>query len=170
MIDIPWLQLSGAIAGGVVGGFSGWVANSFQERQVRRRMKRNIACALIGEISALSEHIEANYLAMLADLQTRVERQMTPYHHFRGDRDYMAVFRTLGSNVGYLPTPLPREVVSWYTSLAAGLERAHALHDLAAQGKPELMAYAIQLAQIQQAAFTDLVANAKPLLGRLDRL
>lgn len=32
MIDLPCTQLSGAVAGGLVGGFSGFVANSFQER------------------------------------------------------------------------------------------------------------------------------------------
>ncbi len=37
MIDPPWTQLSGAVAGRLVGGFSGFFANSFQERQQFRR-------------------------------------------------------------------------------------------------------------------------------------
>jgi hypothetical protein len=37
MIDLPWTQLSGAVAGGLVGRFSGFVANSFQERGQFRR-------------------------------------------------------------------------------------------------------------------------------------
>ena len=171
MNDIPWLQISGAIAGGAVGGFCGFVANIFQERRVRRRSRRNIACALIGELSALSEHIEANYLTMLrSDLELKSDQRMFPYHQFRGERDYMPIFRSLGSNVGYLPTPLPRDLVSWYTSLAAGLERAHALHELAMRGGQEALVYAIDLAKLQQAAFTELVATAKSLLARLDDL
>ena len=63
MIDPPWTQLSGAVAGRLVGGFSGFFANSFQERQQFRRTRRNVACALVGEIDALRQHIENNYLA-----------------------------------------------------------------------------------------------------------
>jgi len=171
MFDLPWLQLSGAIAGGIVGGFAGFVANNLQDLQVRRRMKRNIACALIGEIGALAQHIEDNYLTMLrSDLQPRTDRRNSPYRQFRGDRDYMPIFRSLGSNVGYLPTPLPRDLVFWYTSLATGLERAHELYELAMQKSPEQMGYAIELAQIQHAAFTELVTASKPLLERLGRL
>jgi hypothetical protein len=142
-----------------------------QDLQIRRRMKRNIACALIGEIGALAQHIEDDYLTMLrTDLQPRTDRRNSRYRHFRGDRDYMPVFRSLGSNVGYLPTPLPRDLVSWYTRLAAGLERAHELYELAMQKDPEQMGYAIELAQIQHAAFTELVTASKPLLERLSGL
>jgi hypothetical protein len=90
MIDLPWTQLSGAI----VGGFSGFVANNFQERQHPRRARRNTACALVGEIDALQQHIEENYLAKLrADLPSVVPNKQSMYHASRGERDYMPVFR-----------------------------------------------------------------------------
>jgi len=93
MIDLPWTQLSGAVAGGLVGGFSGFVANSFQERQQFRRTRQNVACALVGEIDALRQHIEENYLAKLrADLQSLgPNKRQYPYYAFRGERDYELV-------------------------------------------------------------------------------
>jgi hypothetical protein len=126
MMDLPWTQISGAIAGGLVGGFSGFIANNIQERQQFWRTRRNVACALLGEIEGLGAHIEEHYLAKLrADLQHLAPNNRTfPYHAFRGERDYMPVFRALGSNIGLLPSPLPRDLVRWYTRLAVCLERA----------------------------------------------
>ncbi|WP_044559942.1 hypothetical protein [Azospirillum sp. B4] len=170
-MQVPWLQISGAVAGGVVGGFSGFIANTFHDHRMRRRAKRNIACALIGEIGALSQHIEENYLSMLrADLASCGEAPAIVHHAFRGDRDYMPVFRALGSTVGYLPTPLPRDLVYWYTSLAAGLERARALHELSGQRDPDAVAFAVRLAKLQDAAFIDLLARSRALLAQLDRI
>jgi hypothetical protein len=86
MIELPWLQMSGAITGGLVGSFSGFVANSFHEHRVRLRARRNIACALVGEIGALSEYIESNYLALLrASVEAVGDREEHPAHFFRGD-------------------------------------------------------------------------------------
>lgn len=169
MIDLPWTQLSGAVAGGLVGGFSGFIANSFQERQQFRRARQNVACALVGEIDALRQHIEENYLAKLrADLESVAPHKRSyPYHAFRGERDYMPVFHSLGGNVGVLPTPLPRDLVRWYTRLAVSLERAHVLHELALQPTSERMTYAAEVAELQHAAFTELVDLAGPLVDRL---
>ncbi len=170
-MEIPWLQMSGAITGGLVGSFSGFVANSFHEHRVRVRARRNIACALVGEVGALSEYIESNYLALLrASVEAVGDREEHPAHFFRGDRDYMPVFRSIGAAVGYLPTPLPRDIVTWYTTLAAALERAHALHELAAQRDPRLVGHALHIARMQQQSLTDLIQNARPLLERLEAL
>jgi hypothetical protein len=171
MIELPWLQMSGAIAGGLVGSFSGFIANSFHEHRVQVRVRRNIASALIGEIGALTHYVESNYLTLLrAGLQSVADGQDYFYHHFRGDRDYMPVFRAIGGSVGFLPSPMPRELVSWYTGLGTALERAHALHDLSARRDPLLRDYAVDLAKAQQAALMDLVATATPLLEALARL
>jgi hypothetical protein len=171
MFTLPWLQMSGAIAGGVVGSFSGFIANSFHEHRTRIRVRRNIACALIGEIGALSQWIDDNYLALLRARDSAPdENRDDHYHHFRGDRDYMPVFRSIGATVGFLPTPLPRDLVAWYTNLAAALERAHALHEFAIQARPEQARIARDLALAQRAALTELVETAKPLLARLSAL
>ena len=172
MIDLPWTQLSGAVAGGLVGGFSGFVANSFQERQQFRRARQNVACALVGEIDALRQHIEENYLAKLrADVDSVAPNKRSyPYHAFRGERDYMPVFRSLGSNVGVLPSPLPRDLVRWYTRLAVCLERAHVLHELSLQPNSERVTYAVEVAELQHAAFSELAELARPLVDRLSKM
>ena len=172
MIDLPWTQLSGAVAGGLVGGFSGFVANSFQERQQFWRARQNVACALVGEIDALRQHIEENYLAKLrADLESVAPNSPPyPFHAFRGERDYMPVFRSPGSNVGVLPAPLPRDLVRWDTRLAVCQERAHVLHELVLQSGPEPLTDVVEVAELQHAAFTELVELATPLVGRLCKL
>jgi hypothetical protein len=117
LTNLPWLQMSGAIAGGLVGSFSGFIANSFHEHRVRRRVRRNVACALIGEMQTLTQYIEDNYLVLLRrsiEAAASAEGQMASHHYFRGDRDYMPVYRAIGATVGFLPTPLPRDLISWY--------------------------------------------------------
>ena len=171
MADLSWLQIAGAMAGGLVGSFSGFIANSFHEHRVRHRIRQNLACAVIGEISALTEQIEQAYIALLrADVEAGAAAGRYPHFHFRGDRDYMSVFRGIGGDVGHLPTPLPRDLVSWYTKFATMLERARALNDLAARGDPTELDHAIDLARMQQSSLDELVAAAKPLLEQLARL
>jgi hypothetical protein len=79
----------------------------------------------------------------------------------------MPVFRGLGGNVGVLPSPLPRGLVTWYTRLAVSLERTRELHELALNRHPELSAYAAEIVELQEAELTELVRSAKPLLDRL---
>jgi hypothetical protein len=168
MTNLPWLQMSGAIAGGLVGSFTGFIANSFHEHRVRRRVRRNIASALIGEIEALSQYIDDNYLILLREhLDAGADGELSGYHHFRGDRDYSPVFRTIGATVGFLPAPLPRDLITWYTSLTAALERAHALHELFSGNDAQSAARANRLLQVQRTALGDLVSLAKPLVARL---
>ncbi len=82
----------------------------------------------------------------------------------------MPVFRSLGGNVGVLPSPLPRDLVRWYTRLAECLERVHVLHELALQPSPERTTYAAEVAELQHAAFTELIELASPLVDRLAKL
>jgi hypothetical protein len=169
-MDLPWPQISGAIAGGLFGGFSGFVASSLQERAERGRRQRNVACALIGEIEGLCRHIDNRLGTLRGDLQAMEAQRDYTYHHFRGERDYMLVYRSLGKNVGLLPNPLPRDLVSWYIGLAVCLERENELHQLALQRNPEWLDYALEVAVLQSAAFTELLKHAAPLVDRLSRL
>jgi hypothetical protein len=168
---VPWLQISGAAAGGLVGGLAGFVANSVQQHREMQRARRNIACALAGEIEALCRHIENNDLARLrADVGATLDGQGRRYHHFRGERDYMPIFRSLGSDVGFLLKPLPSDLVYWYTLLAVSLERAAELHDVSLRYSPELAEYRAEVAELQRAGFSELIRLAKPLLERLSEL
>ena len=168
---LPWLQMSGAIAGGLVGSFSGFIANSIHEHRVSLRLRRNIACALIGELQTLSRYIEDNYLVLLRrSLEAAADTQGPSHYYFRGDRDYMPVYRALGGTVGFLPTPLPRDLISWYTGLTTALERARALHDLSGRSDAQSVNYLHDLTRIQETALKDLIANAQPLIARLEKL
>jgi hypothetical protein len=173
LAELPWLQMSGAIAGGLVGSFSGFIANSFHEQRVRHRVRRNLACALVGEIQTLTQYIEDNYLVLLRrslEAAASAESQIPSHHYFRGDRDYMPIYRAIGATVGFLPTPLPRDLISWYTGLTTALERAHALHDLSNRADAQSVAYLLNLTRSQETALADLIAGSKPLITRLERL
>jgi hypothetical protein len=165
VIDVSLLQISGAVAGGLVGSFSGFLANTVHDVRERQRTRRNLACALIGEIDVLSQYIQV-YLDLLRESM----RGDQPRHHFRGERDYTSVYRSIGAGIGLLPTPLPRDLVAWYTGFATGLERAHALHDLTASGDPDLNDHAQKLGELQETSFKKLLADAKPLLEQLSQL
>ena len=166
-MDLPWLQISGAIAGGLFGGFSGFIANNLQERAHRREMQRNVACALIGEIDGLCRHLGSRLATLASDLEAIKQQRAYTYHHFRGERDYMLVYRSLGKEVGLLPSPLPRDLVCWFTALAVCLEREHELHQLALQRNPEWLDYAVDAAAVQRDAFNELLELARPLHDRL---
>jgi hypothetical protein len=170
LTNIPWLQMSGAITGGLVGSFSGFIANSFHEHRVRRRVRSNIACALIGELQTLTQYIEDNYLVLLRRSLESADDQIPSHHYFRGDRDYMPVYRQIGATIGFLPTPLPRDLISWYTGLTTTLERAHALHDLSAKADVQSVTYLLSLNRAQEAALGELIAQSKPLIARLEEL
>ena len=169
LADIPWQQIAGAIAGGLVGGFSGFIANNVQARRETRSARRNVASALIGEISALSHYIKSLFLTIPGLAEGDADPSDIRRRHFRGERDYMPIFRALGSNVGVLPTPLPRDLVVWYTGLAMCLERARELHELRLQHDTDSFDYAMEIARLQEASLAELVELAPPLLERLGR-
>jgi hypothetical protein len=164
---MPWAQISGAVAGGMVGGFSGFVANSVQARRETRRARRNVASALIGEVSALAQYIKNLFLASPGLSEGQTDPSDIRRRHFRGERDYMPIYRALGSHIGVLPRPLPRELVTWYTALAVCLERARELHELRLQREPDSIGYAIELAGLQEASLAELIELAPPLLEKL---
>src|SRR5580700_7378078 len=172
MTAYPWWQLSGAVLGSLVGGFSGFLASTIHSRAQTRSNRRNVASALIGEIAALCDQVKQHYLARL-ELEAESDgygKGRYPYHVFRGQRDYMPIFRSLGQGIGFLPSPLPRDLASWYTTFSACLERAHELHDLTSRNNPEWFAYANGVAAEQREASSDLLRAAPDLLKRLANL
>ena len=170
MFDVSFSQISGTVAGGVVGGFAGFVANHLQQRQERIRERQNVASALVGEVGALAQLIAQSELIRVQVAPSEIGSEPYPFHHFRGERDYMPVFRGLGASVGMLPSPLPRDLVGWYARLAICLERTHELHELSLGSRQELGAYILELARLLQTEFTQLVGEAQALLDRLSRV
>jgi hypothetical protein len=166
MTNSLWLQMSGAIAGGLVGSCAGFLANIIRARLEFRRHRHSVAAALLGELQALREHVSAHYLVRLDNIGT-TGAQPFPYHRFRGERDYMPVFRSLGQGIGYLPSPLPRDLAVWYTGFTVCLERAHELSELARREEPGCLEAALELAVIQRSELIELMDTADNLLRRL---
>jgi hypothetical protein len=161
-----WLQMSGAIAGGLVGSCAGFLANIIRARLEYRRHRHSVASALVGELQALREHVSVHYLVRLDNIGT-TNAQLFPYHLFRAERDYMPIFRSLGQSIGYLPSPLPRDLAFWYTGFTVCLERAHELNDLAQQNEPECLEAALELAAVQRSQLIELMDTGDDLLRRL---
>jgi hypothetical protein len=167
-VVLSWSQIAGAVAGGIVGGFSGFCANTLQQRGHRRREQRNVASALSGEIQALNIYLSRAYM-LPPDTEVGVEAIDFGFHrHFRAERDYCPIFRSLGSSIGLLDTPLPRDLAHWYTGFAVVLERARELYALSSRpGDEEELPI---VARLQHKAVCELTRGALDLLGRLAAL
>jgi len=170
MIDIVWSQLSGALAGGLVGGFSGFVANNLQRYLQTQRLRRNVAWALSGEIDAICRRIRDDYLGKLEhQLKIMKVERCLPRIRFHGERDYSSIFHSMGPNIGLLSNELPRDLVSWYIGLGVCQERAQELHELTRLEKNELLGYTIELVDLQLVGFKELLSLAQPLIDRLSK-
>ena len=167
MNNALWLQMSGAIAGGLVGSCAGFLANIFRARLDFRGHRHSVASALVGELQALREYVSAHYLVRFDNIGT-TGAQPFPYHRFRSERDYMPIFRALGQNIGYLPHPLPRDLAFWYTGFTVCLERAHELSELARRDEPACLEAALELAVIQRSDLVELMDTGDDLLRRLE--
>jgi hypothetical protein len=164
-------QLSGAVAGGLVGGLAGFAANLLRLRVERRIQRRNVAAALAAEIEALCDHVTEQYMSRLKIMGApHPHQEAYPYHGFRGEREYMPVFKVLGQNLGVLPRPLPRELIFWYTTLTICLERARDLYELAKSQILESQQYATAMARVQCDEIERLLDAAPSLVEKLERI
>jgi hypothetical protein len=164
-------QLSGAVAGGLVGGLAGFAANLLRLRVEQSIQRRNVAAALAAEMEALCDHVNEQYVKQLKILGgANPQQEAYPYHGFRGEREYMPVFRVLGQNLGVLPRPLPRELIFWYTTLTICLERAHDLYELAKSQVSESQLHAMAMARVQGEEIERLLEAAPALMQSLERL
>ena len=167
-MEFQWAQVSGALAGGIVGGFAGFVSNMIMLRFQSTQIRRSVARALSGEIGAISKRIELEYLKKLSiELNIMKTEQRYTSHHFRGQKDLTKVFCSLGGHIGFLPSELVSELVSWYISLTIYQERESEFHELTTNKGLEVMEYAIELLELQHAGYADLVQKARPLLAQL---
>ena len=149
-----------------MGSCAGFLASIIRARLEFRRHRHSVASALVGELQALREHVSAHYLVRLDRIGT-TSGQLFPYHQFRGERDYMPIFRSLGQSIGYLPSPLPRDLAFWYTGFTVCLERAHELNELARQNEPGCLEAALELAVVQRSELIELLDTGVELLQRL---
>jgi hypothetical protein len=164
-------QLSVAVAGGLVGGLAGFAAILQRLRVERRIERRNVAAALAAEIEALCDHVTEEYYKRLKIMgDPKSNQEPYPYHGFRGEREYMPVFRVLGQHLGVLPRPLPRELIFWYTTLTICLERARDLYELAKSRVLESQQDAIVMARVQCGEIDRLLEAAPRLVEKLERL
>lgn len=168
--DMMFAQLIVSAMGGVIGGFSGFVANGLQDRRNRLTISRRVAQAISGEIEALAQSISANDFFREIGAGAEAFVQSFPdyrYHLVRGEQDYMPVFHSLGINIGALPAPLPRDLVTWYTKLSLCIERSRVLGDLSQEAADCADARIMKVMQMQHAELTSLIGEAKDLKVRL---
>ncbi len=164
-------QISGIVVGGLVGGLAAFAANLLRLRIERGIQRRNVASALGAEIEAICDHASAQYMKQLKLISSYAPpEEAYPYGGFRSEREYMPVFRVLGQNLGALPRPLPRELISWYTTLTICLERARDLYELAKSQNPGSGEYALAMVRVQSEEMEQLVERAHPLIRKLERL
>ena len=167
-MEFQWAQVSGALTGGIIGGFAGFVSNIIQQRLQAVQTRRSVAQALLGEISAISKRIEFEYLEKLSlELTIMKTEGRYPIHHLRGQKNLATVFGSLGASIGCLPSDLVSELVSWHISMAIYQERESELHELTSSRSAELMEYAVELAELQHAGYAGLVQSARPLTMQL---
>jgi hypothetical protein len=171
VLDSSSGQLSGIVVGGLVGGLAGFAANLLRLRIERGIQRSNVASALAAEIEAICDHASAQYMKQLKLIAAYAPpEEAYPYGGFRSEREYMPVFRVLGQNLGALPRPLPRELISWYTTLTICLERARDLYELAKSQIPGSREYALAMVRVQSEEMEQLVQTAHPLIQRLELL
>ena len=170
MTDVV-ISVVSSIAGGAVGGFAGFLASIVQERSFRRSNRRNIASALSGEISALCQLFQEQYITHLECIDPHQDFASLYHRHLvRGEQEYMPIFRSLGSHIGHLPAPLPHDLVVWYTALAVALERARALHDLIMRGNQNDAIPITKLIADQLEGTMLLLEQSETLIDRLKTL
>jgi hypothetical protein len=164
-------QLSGAVTGGLVGGVAGFAANLLRIQMERHIQRRNVASALAAEIEALCEHVTQEYVRRLEVMDSSDPRHDPyPYYGFRGEREYMPVFRVLGQSLGALPHALPKDLIFWYTTLTICLERARDLYELAKSEGVESDKYALAMRQVQRNEIAHMLSAAPGLVARLHKL
>jgi hypothetical protein len=164
-------QLSGAVTGGLVGGLAGFAANLLRIQMERRIQRRNVAAALAAEIEALCEHMTQEYVRRLELMDTSdPHHDPYPYYGFRGEREYMPVFRVMGHSLGALPRSLPRDLIFWYTTLTICLERARDLYELARSEGIESDKHALAMRQVQRNELARMLSAAPDLVAQLHRL
>ena len=169
-MDFPFAQISGALAGGLVGGFAGFVSNSIQQRRQSICTRRSVARAVMGEVGAISKRIELEYLNKLNMELAVLKTGRYPAHFFRGQRDLARVFCSLGAQLGCLPSELARDLVSWYINLAIYQDRESEVNALTSRRSPEVLDHAVELVELQYAGYADLVESARPILEQLASL
>jgi len=169
-MEIPWPQISGALAGGLVGGFAGFASNSIQQRLQSISTRRSVARVLMGEVGVISRRIELVYLGKLNQELEVLRTGKYPTHFFRGRRDIARVFCSMGGELGCLPSDLVGDLVSWYISLAVYMDRESEVHEMASRRSTEVLAHAIELVELQIAGYSELAEMARPLLERLAAL
>jgi hypothetical protein len=107
-----YLQISSVLIGGLVGGLAALLANLLRLRIEHHFLRRNVAGALAAELDALCEHVTGEYVKRLEFVyKAESHHDLYPFFGFRGEREYMPVFRVLGHAPGILPRPLPRELI-----------------------------------------------------------
>jgi len=119
-----YLPLIGVLVGGIIAIIGGFISNLWFEWRRDRRLRKSLALAFQGEITALLEiATKRRYIDGLKDMLQYIENSGEPtIYHFRARREYFSVYKANVGKIGMLRPPLPNLVDRFYTQANAILE------------------------------------------------
>jgi hypothetical protein len=119
-----YLPLIGVLVGGAIAIIGGLISNLWVEWRRDRRLRKSLALAFQGEITALLEIVaKRGYIDGLKEMLRNIENSGEPIiYHFRARREYFSVYKANVSAIGMLRPPLPNLVARFYTQANSILE------------------------------------------------
>jgi len=127
-----YLPLIGVILGGILAILGGFLSNFWLECYRDRRLRKNLALAFQGEITAIQEMVrKREYIEGLKKTIREIENSGLPFRFsFRARRKYFSVYEAHVGSIGILSPPLPNLVARFYTQANGILEDIEILGEI----------------------------------------
>jgi len=119
-----YLPLMAVIVGGILAIAGGFFSNLWFEWRRDRRLRKNLALAFQGEITAIQEMVrKREYIEGLKNTIRKIENSGQPIpFSFRAQRKYFSVYEAHVGSIGLLSPPLSNLVARFYTQANGILE------------------------------------------------
>ena len=119
-----YLPLMAVIVGGILALAGGFISNFYFEWRRDRRLRKNLALAFQGEITAIQEMVrKREYIEGLKKTIREIENSGLPFRFsFRARRKYFSVYEAHVGSIGILSPPLSNLVARFYTQANGILE------------------------------------------------
>jgi hypothetical protein len=125
-------DLTAVIVGGVLAISGGFLSNLWLEWRHNRQLRRNLALAFQGEITAIQEMVrKRGYIEGLKNTIRGIENAGKPIpFFFRARRKYFSVYEAHVGSIGILSPPLSNLVARFYTQANGILEDMELLGEM----------------------------------------